>query len=524
MRVSWEKLVYHAGTLFGNDVSNELQNKKEVNIPDPEYSQEILDRHKAREALHAAQTQKLQAARRQQKATLEGIVADEDKLDTYPDAPVKLAELDNIIEKAELEATEPLPIKLTETEKMQMVNESKSIKERQTRYQRERGQAFALIRGQCTQVLLDQMKHDPDWDSVNQSYEPLLLIHLIEKTILAQTEDQYPFACVYENEVATYGFLQQDLSNEHYYEKFNTKIGVGESCGVARRHPSLAKYVLHETDPGKELEDLTPEQLKEVNEDAEERYNTYIFLKQAGKQHNKLRMDMKDDYTKGKDNYPKNRQDALRQLNRYTKSSVPQTPSSEGTMFAQSQQQTPKNGKGDKHFDKVYWKNKECYNCHKKGHPSWACKQAKKEEDDAASAASVKKLEKSQKQLKKSFAQLQAQMQELVEDEESALSDSEDEEERSHFQVGFDSEGVQFTQLDSGLDDPAGVVLEEADKTGIALPQFGKDIEEVLCKQNTKKLDLDLRKIILLDNQSTTDLFCNSDYVTDILKTPHDYG
>ena len=110
MRVTWEKLVYHAGTKFQSDVSNELQNKNEVNIPDPEYSQEILDRHKNKEALHAMQMQRLQDACKQQKAALEAIVADPTQLVAYPEAPVKLAELNNAIEQADLEASEPLPI------------------------------------------------------------------------------------------------------------------------------------------------------------------------------------------------------------------------------------------------------------------------------------------------------------------------------------------------------------------------------------------------------------------------------
>ena len=57
-----------------------------------------------------------------------------------------------------------------------------------------------MIRGQCMQVLLDKMKYDPDWAAVSTSYDPLLLISLIEKVVLAQTEDQYPFATVYEQE------------------------------------------------------------------------------------------------------------------------------------------------------------------------------------------------------------------------------------------------------------------------------------------------------------------------------------
>ena len=65
-----------------------------------------------------------------------------------------------------------------------------------------------------------------------QSYDPLNLYCLIEKTILAQTEDQYPFATVYEQELAFYSFRQDSLTNPQWYERFNTQVDVGTSIGV----------------------------------------------------------------------------------------------------------------------------------------------------------------------------------------------------------------------------------------------------------------------------------------------------
>jgi hypothetical protein len=45
------------------------------------------------------------------------------------------------------------------------------------------------------------MKEDIDWTIVSVSYDPLILYRLIEKSILAQTEDQYPFTMVYYQEL-----------------------------------------------------------------------------------------------------------------------------------------------------------------------------------------------------------------------------------------------------------------------------------------------------------------------------------
>jgi hypothetical protein len=40
------------------------------------------------------------------------------------------------------------------------------------------------------------------------SYDPLTLYRLIERTVLAQTEDRYPFSTVYDQELSFYSFKQ----------------------------------------------------------------------------------------------------------------------------------------------------------------------------------------------------------------------------------------------------------------------------------------------------------------------------
>jgi hypothetical protein len=90
------------------------------------------------------------------------------------------------------------------------------------------------------------MKQDTDWNTVSTSYDPLTLYRLIEKTVLAQTEDQYPFATVYDQELAFYLFKQESLSNPQWYECFNTKVDIGDAIGVTRQHKVLLEYVAQE--------------------------------------------------------------------------------------------------------------------------------------------------------------------------------------------------------------------------------------------------------------------------------------
>ena len=73
--------------------------------------------------------------------------------------------------------------------KKQYENEWRTHRERVARLDKQRGQAFSIVRGQCTHILMDKTKYDTDWDTVRTSYEPLKFMVLIEKTILANTED-----------------------------------------------------------------------------------------------------------------------------------------------------------------------------------------------------------------------------------------------------------------------------------------------------------------------------------------------
>ena len=72
------------------------------------------------------------------------------------------------------------------------------------------------------------MKQDTEWNVVSTFYDPLTLYRLIEKTVLVQTEDQYPFAMVYNQELGFYAFRNDKLSNPQLYEWFNRKVKVRE--------------------------------------------------------------------------------------------------------------------------------------------------------------------------------------------------------------------------------------------------------------------------------------------------------
>jgi hypothetical protein len=175
-------------------------------------------------------------------------------------------------------------------------------------------------------------------------------------------------------------------------------------------------------------------------------------------------------------------------------------PQSEGASFAEGGGGGGRGGRGGRGgsgepFDKKHWKDREHHKCGKSGHPALHCKGSKKKEpkdddDDkslASAASSVRKLKKDLKSMSKAFATVKEQ---LKESESSGLSGSEEED--SHFQIDT---AFQFTQVEQE-----------------ATLEFEPRIEQ-LFKQAHLLKKLDLREIMLLDDQSTTDLFCNDQLV-----------
>jgi hypothetical protein len=68
--------------------------------------------------------------------------------------------------------------------------------------------------------------------------------------------------------------------------------------------PIPLKYVAQEN-PSLTFAALSAEQKQAVREDAEECYISYTFLRQSGVQHSNLKVDLRNDFTTGRDRYPK---------------------------------------------------------------------------------------------------------------------------------------------------------------------------------------------------------------------------
>jgi hypothetical protein len=203
------------GTKFGGDIAHKLQNRTMVVIPPPTYSIAVTARHTVRETLVCGQQNNLLAANQAKKAITKT------RITVNPsdfDFPIKLAELENKISQLNYDIAQDVEIHLAEHKKNEYCLESKTYADRTNKLVTHCRQVYALIVGQCTQLLLDKLKQDPTWSAVSKSRDPLALYAIIERVILKQTDDQYPFATIYKQVLPMHSTKQGTLANAQWYE------------------------------------------------------------------------------------------------------------------------------------------------------------------------------------------------------------------------------------------------------------------------------------------------------------------
>ena len=84
-------------------------------------------------------------------------------------AKISLAILNNEIVQAEYKIQRILTIVLEGDAKVENNNEWRTYCERNPQLEKQRRQEFSMIRYQCIQVLLYNMKHDAYWDNTSES-------------------------------------------------------------------------------------------------------------------------------------------------------------------------------------------------------------------------------------------------------------------------------------------------------------------------------------------------------------------
>jgi hypothetical protein len=151
MKTTQEMIAQYIGLKYGEDISNEVMNKTTVVVTPPTYSAAILLRHQEWETYVRKKQTNVKAALEAKLKQLEA--------ETVKDI-VEIADVENKIEDITYLQGKDVPYNLTNAESLKFSNESKSHSHRVATLEKHSGNEYALIYGQCTQILQDKMKQD----------------------------------------------------------------------------------------------------------------------------------------------------------------------------------------------------------------------------------------------------------------------------------------------------------------------------------------------------------------------------
>ena len=126
---------------------------------------------------------------------------------------------------------------------------------------------------------------------------------------------------------------QGNLSNNEWYDWFNTKVEVAKLVGVSFDFEKIWEYCALEAHKAA-YTTLQPDEQDAVRVSARERFLSYALIKTSNSKHDKIKDDLLDDYTQGSDNYPQTQSQALMLMDHYSKTPTAIT-TSEGLSFAQ---------------------------------------------------------------------------------------------------------------------------------------------------------------------------------------------
>ncbi len=341
-----EKMATYIGTKYGNEAAQEWTSRKKITLSEPSHSQVIRDRHAAR----------VKATREQIELRIKSLRAEKTPIEAkIIQAPSncgilkELQEVDDQIARGNIELNDEVEIKLTDDEQTAHSNAWRTHREITESLKKIRGKIYSLLFGQCTQVLVDKMKQDTDWVSIRDSFGPHLLLKLIEKFKLKQSDNQYKTAVLTAEQLSIFQFRQDgQLGNAGYYDCFTTRVEVVRQAGVCYYSPDLLDDKATQLKLGS-YDTLSDADKKKVTNSVEQEYLAYLFLNNSnGKLHSQLKKDVVNDYSKGNTNaYPNNIHKALTLMNEYKplKLDTPAVPV-QGTAFVTKDQGGKKKGKG----------------------------------------------------------------------------------------------------------------------------------------------------------------------------------
>ena len=325
---------------------------------------------------------------------------------------------------------------------------------------------YSLVIGQCTDLLQTKLKQQTTWSTVETAQDGIALLILI-KNVVHRFEDQkfLPLA-LYHAKLNLYAFRQGNLSNDEYLRKFNNLVDVAVSYDGQLHDNAIRDFVVsRDHQAGTNFENLTAAQQETVLDKAHELCCATMFLAQADKRrYGKLQEDLENAFTRGNSDYPQNMVQAFKLINEF-KHWQPRSTVADVTTTAFAQKGSRNNNQNNNGSDDWH-KNATCHQCGKKGHIRPNCPDLNRDDEDDSNSRTKKN----------------GKLKSILHSKGSKAQ--------------HPNKQVTFTQQEDSSDDEDSVAFDFCNVNAA-------------FSTTSKGGNLNLRRLILLDNQSTVDLFCN---------------
>ena len=326
--------------------------------------------------------------------------------------------------------------------------------------------AYTLIWGQCTDFLKAKLEALKTFDGIETKQCPIDLLKAIKSIIYNYEEHKYIYSAVYEAYKAFYNMRQQaGVTNSEYLEQFKNVVDVLEQHGGSLGHDTVFLENDEEFAILSDAEKEDKDTLKAIKKTFRDMYIGCTFIyKSDQERYSKLKEDLHNDYMKGSDNYPENLVDAFGMLTNYKlPTSRGGNAKSTGVAFSQKGKKNSNNNRGNNNNNNNTNSNNnnakdvECFNCKQKGNFARNC-------PNKSNTSNTN-----------------------VSNDANGNNNS-----NKSVKFNLNNNEVQLFNIMSN-------------NTSVGISNFnGQD---------------NLKKWILLDNQSTTDIFCNGDYLNNIQDT-----
>jgi len=187
---------------------------------------------------------------------------------------------------------------------------------REQRYEENKKKAYALLYEHCAPELKALLKGDDDWGPIEGRQDSISLLRKIKGICCKFDPTRQEARAIVAADKAIMCYVQEaHVTNSQYFEHFNALVDTALSYGSSIGH-SRALVTAELTKMGVSRDDATSEQKSKAMELAQEAYLSMLMLDGANYYKFKaLREELDNDYAKGTDTYPTNRNAVLRLLN-----------------------------------------------------------------------------------------------------------------------------------------------------------------------------------------------------------------